>query len=55
MRQETCSRDLPGHTSWILAVAVHLNGQLVASASNNQTVRLWNGRDGTCLRTLHGH
>jgi len=37
-QQETCSKALPGHTSWIWAF--HPNGQMVASGSD-QTVRLW--------------
>jgi len=36
-QQETCSKALPGHTSWIWAVAFHPNGQMVASASGDQT------------------
>lgn len=28
---------------------------MVASASNDQTVRLWNVQDGTCLATLRDH
>jgi len=53
--QETCSKALPGHTSWIWAVAFHPNGQMVASGSGDQTVQLWDVRDGICCQTLQGH
>lgn len=32
-----------------------MDGQTVASGSDDQTVKLWNVCDGKCLQILHGH
>jgi len=93
-QQETCSKALPGHTSWIWAVAFHQwvkwlqvaavikpcssgcarwyllpniagtyefgllaqfqpNGHC-SSGSSDQTVRLWDVQDGSCLTRTYG-
>ncbi len=48
-------RTLEGHTGWVLSVAFSPDGALLASGSNDNTVRLWRVSDGAQLRTLEGH
>jgi WD40 repeat protein len=47
-------RELVGHTEYVRALAVGLDGK-VYSGSNDKTVRVWHGEDGTHLHTLVGH
>jgi WD40 repeat protein len=42
---------LSGHRGWILAVDASPDGQLIATGSNDQTVKLWKP-DGTLVQTL---
>ena len=59
----TCLNTLRGHFSrvWTIAYAPSAgsanssDGQLLASGSDDQTIRLWNAHDGTCITTLQGH
>ncbi|GAB1538843.1 hypothetical protein NUACC21_15070 [Scytonema sp. NUACC21] len=44
-----------GHTAWVRSLAFSPNGQILASGSNDRTVRLWNVHTGQCLKTLQGH
>ena len=44
-----------GHTAWIQSLAFSPDGQILASGSNDQTIRLWNVHTGQCLKTLRGH
>jgi WD40 repeat protein len=55
---------LKGHTNWVRCVqfspaqAPELqrhSGELLASASQDRTIRLWNPQTGQCLNTLRGH
>ena len=41
--------ELTGHTSWITASCFSHDGSLIASASNDQTVRVWRSTDGHCV------
>jgi WD40 repeat protein len=44
-----------GYSDRITAVVFSPDGKLVASASDDKTVRLWAVSTGTCFRTLKGH
>jgi RNA polymerase sigma factor (sigma-70 family) len=41
-----------GHTTIVVSVAVSPDGKLVASGSDDQTLRFWRSTDGKALRTL---
>src|SRR4051794_40101736 len=48
-------QTLEGHTNSVNSVAFSPNGALLASASHDDTVRLWDAATGAALHTLKGH
>ncbi|MEH2229387.1 MAG: NB-ARC domain-containing protein [Nostoc sp.] len=50
-----CLNTLRGHSHRVWTIAFSPDGQLLASGSDDQTIRLWNAQDGTCLAVLQGH
>ncbi len=48
-------RILTGHTSDVLCVRYSADGKLLASASKDHSVRLWNAETGALAATLVGH
>ena len=45
-------QDLYGHNDWVVGVAFSPNGQYLASASFDQSVKIWRPSDGALLRTI---
>ena len=50
---ESCR--LVGHSRAVNAVALNQDGTFVASCSDDNTVRMWNARKGTCEKVFSGH
>lgn len=47
-------QTLQGHQKWVLGLSFSPNGEILASASQDNTVKLWS-RTGKLLKTLPGH
>ena len=48
-------RVLHGHSNRVFGVAFSTDGQFLASASADRTIKLWSPHTGQCLKTLYGH
>ncbi|CAG8363197.1 unnamed protein product [Penicillium salamii] len=48
-------QTLEGHSDWVMAIAFSSDGKMLASASYDTTVRLWNAATGAHQQTLVGH
>jgi small GTP-binding protein len=48
-------RTLRGHAGWIGRIAWSPDGRMLASPSQDESIRLWDAGTGECLRTLEGH
>ena len=52
---EPCLNILQDHTDSIWSVAWSPDGQMLATGSQDYTVKLWDRKTGACLKTLQGH
>ncbi|KAL5084168.1 hypothetical protein Trisim1_012244 [Trichoderma cf. simile WF8] len=50
-----CIKTLEGHRNWVQCVAFSPNSSLLASASDDETIRLWNINTGECIEEFKGH
>ena len=48
-------RTLEGHTGPVFSVSFSPDGQILASGSLDNTIKLWRVSDGSLIRTLEGH
>lgn len=50
-----CLRTLGGHSTWVTAAAISATGQVLASSSLDDTIRVWNLMTGDVIHVLKGH
>jgi WD40 repeat protein len=51
----TCLQTLEGHSNTVYSVAFSHDSTRLASASDDNTVKIWDTGSGKCLQTLEGH
>lgn len=54
LEKRSLERTLKGHSNWVYSLAFSPDDRTLASASADETVRLWETETGKC-RTLNGH
>jgi WD40 repeat protein len=47
-----CLKVLQGHTSWVRSIAWSLDGLVLASGGQDETIKLWDVKTGECKKTL---
>ncbi|CAN9172024.1 unnamed protein product [Alternaria alternata] len=50
-----CLQTLEGHSGGVCSVAFSHDSAWLASASGDETIKIWVARSGECVRTLEGH
>jgi WD40 repeat protein len=55
LNKHELAKTLGDHTNGVRSVAFSPDGHTLASGSDDQTIRLWDVRDGTCQKVLQGH
>ena len=53
--EQGCLQVLSGHASWVTDIAISPNQRIIASSSLDDTVRLWDFKNGRAIATLTGH
>ncbi|MDX2213596.1 MAG: NB-ARC domain-containing protein [Oculatellaceae cyanobacterium bins.114] len=54
-RELQCLSTLADHIGWVWSVAFNKEGQVLASASGDHTIKLWDMNTGECFKTLENH
>ncbi|KAK4148501.1 vegetative incompatibility protein HET-E-1 [Chaetomidium leptoderma] len=52
---DACIQTLEGHTGSVWSVAFSHDSKTIASASDDNTIKLWDAATGDCTATLEGH
>ncbi len=50
-----CLHTFEGHSNWVRSVTFSLDGNMLASGSDDWTVKLWDIGSRQCLHTFEGH